>query len=146
LSVPKKSDPEDVKWSGYASAPDPAGFRKWFDAALIDPDRLLFSAVCDDEIVGYCHFRRSGDIFEPSYGTAAVYRKRGIAGVALMGGIAAIRAVFPGATIHCWIAESNLASQRSVSKKGFVKTHQTKDQEFKHPVRVETMRLWLARP
>ena len=143
-----KSDPDDVTWSGFACAPDPVRFREWFDHALDDANRLMFTGLVDWQSAGYVHLQRNGSVLESSFGVAAAYRGKGYGRKFEATAIHQAVAAIPGiGRIHAWIAINNVASMRSCTKSRFVPTDQYKEQEFLFPERrVETMRLWVLVP
>lgn len=146
-----KSDPEDVKWSGFSGPPDPRRFRQWFDEAISDPDQLLFTGIARSQACGYVHLRRVAETtFSVSASVAPGSRGRGIrtalsAIEALRRTIDALRVAHPGAEIEAWVAEGNFASRRMVEVLGYRSTDITRVQEFFCPARTEVMRRWLQR-
>jgi RimJ/RimL family protein N-acetyltransferase len=139
-----KSDPEEVRWSGFAGAPDPQQFRRWFDQALVDPDRVMFTGIVDEIIRGYVHFRRLGPTtFGVSTGVVRGFRAMGIGTRLRRQGIEDLRTKFPEAQIEAWLAENNIASQRSWAKMGFQPTEIMRPHQFLCPARTEIMRRWV---
>jgi RimJ/RimL family protein N-acetyltransferase len=55
-----RNDPAIVALSQSRQPVDPAAHRKWFTAALADPDRLMLIIEADGEPVGQLRFDRSG--------------------------------------------------------------------------------------
>jgi len=139
-----KSDPEEVRWSGFAGPPNRENFRKWFNNALADSDRLMFTGLINRSVAGYIHFHRvSPHRFGVSTGVAARLRGKGHGTTIRSLAIERFYVAFPDTEIEVWLAEGNVASQRSWAKMGYHPTEITKCHEFLCPARVETMRRWI---
>jgi RimJ/RimL family protein N-acetyltransferase len=136
-----KCDPEDVRWSGFATAPTWENLFNWFTKAIDDPDRLLFMVMVDGHTAGYCNWRRwTDDWFEPSSGTLPRFRNRGIARDARTECIKFIRTQHPNAKFECWISINNISAQKSAMKNGFAHDGKIKGVEFLYPTpRIEQM-------
>ena len=138
-----KSDPEDVKWSGFAGPPEPEAFRQWYTRALEDRDRLMYTGTVGDTICGYVHFHRIGSsVFGSNTGIAARFRGRGCGARLRRLANAALQIAFPGAENEAWLAEGNIAAQRMMASIGYRPTHIVRVRQFFHPPRTETMRRW----
>ena len=140
-----KSDPFDVTWSGFATAPDPVHFREWYIRSLASSDQFMFSAVLNQKVVGYCHFiRTENDVYDTSYGVKSEYRGHGIGGALKLCAMDLVRAELPNSTFQSWIATTNTASENACRKQGYIMTKKRRKAEFLHPIkRIETMRLWV---
>ena len=144
-----KSDPEDIKWSGFAGAPTRENLKAWFDRKLADPTNRLFVGYVNDDAAAYAHFHRDSDKdrFDMSYGVAPRHRGRGLATELLIETTSQMTKsgnVNPG--YQAWIAVGNIGSEKAAELARFFATAQEKDQEFLYPERrTDKMRLWIQR-
>jgi RimJ/RimL family protein N-acetyltransferase len=138
-----KSDADEVKWSGFAGPPKPEMFRQWFDRAMRDPERVMFTGLIGDLVRAYIHYHRLDTVtFGVSTGIAVEFRGQGY-GTALRRRAAdLLHADFPDVAIEAWLAEGNVASQRSWAKMGYRPTDVTVERQFYFPSRNETVRRW----
>jgi RimJ/RimL family protein N-acetyltransferase len=145
-----KSDPEDIKWSGFASPPNPKKFRDWFTGHLDDPKRLMLMGLIDGDPAGYAHFLREADsvLYDISYGIAPAHRGKGLGTELLIESTQQLIATgMPSPAFQTWVAVTNIGSNKACAKAGFVDSGQVKDQEFLYPERrIEQMRLWVTTP
>ena len=138
-----KSDPEDVKWSGFSSAPDTGRFRELFEGWLADPRRIMFIARAPD-VVGYYVINISGEDADTSYGVAAAHRGHGYGTLMNIRAAEWARQNLAGLRLTSWIAEDNEPSIKGVIGAGFKASSETKVKPFFLPrPHIKTMRLYL---
>lgn len=140
-----KSDPEDVKWSGFLSAPDTGRFRALFDGWLADSKRFMLVARAPD-VVGYFVINVVGGDADTSYGVAAAHRGRGYGTLMNIRAAEWVQQNLAGLRLTSWIAEDNEPSIKSVIGAGFKASSETKVKQFYLPrPHKKTMRLYLLR-
>ena len=138
-----KSDPEDVKWSGFASPPTPDQFRKLFEGWLVDPKRIMFVARANSA-VGYYVINIEGGDADTSYGVAAAHRGFGHGAKMNICAVRWAQQELPGLRLTSWIAEDHDASKKSVVSAGFSPTTETRARRFLLPrPHDKVMRLYL---
>ena len=113
-----KCDPEAIKWSGFASAPDYMRLKAHFKA-LVCSDKLVFFLKDNDRIVGYCQISTDGSVAEvDGYSVLSDYTGKGYGTRLLAMVIDELRAS-PCGRIIARVSERNLASIKCFSRNGF---------------------------
>ena len=114
-----KCDPENVKWSGYASAPNYDKMKNWFYQQIEGRKRSIYLAYWNGDVCGFFYLDKLSykDIEEIGYGVMTNFTGRGI-GTALVGiGVKLCKA----SELIAWVSENNRASERCFEKNGFLK-------------------------
>lgn len=113
-----KCDPEAIKWSGFASAPDYMRLKAHFES-LVCSDKLVFFLKDNDRIVGYCQISTDGSVAEvDGYSVLSDYAGKGYGTRLLAMVIDELRAS-PCDRIIARVSEKNLASIKCFSRNGF---------------------------
>ena len=143
-----KSDPTEVTWSGFGGPPERDSFLSFYVSALANPDRVMFTAVDNGDVVGYIHFNRSRDNRDTwivSTGVRAELRSKGVGTELRKRAIAEMAKRFNPLLIEAWLAEGNTASRKSWAKMGYEPTDISRQTTFYCPERVETVRRWVKK-
>ena len=127
-----RSDPDDVYWNGYSSAPEKEGFREGFlkrtaNARFEKPEdrrNYLIRENSTDLTVGFVQLIRRENAVEIGYSVSHQFQGRGYATQALMLGIELSKKF--SLPIIVRIREDNIPSQRVAIKNGFKKTEEYK--------------------
>jgi len=113
-----KSDPQNVKWSGFNSPPNKEKLFKWYISNLNNINRQIFLVWKDDvEIVGFFHLDKISDtIYEAaSSGILTEFTNKGLGTMTLLRREKI--AYNNGAElIQTWVSENNIASYRRLEK------------------------------
>ena len=119
-----KSDAENVKWSGFLTAPEKKSFRKWYSEQIKGQKREIYLVYLDNEVhavawfyIDYCD---NGEFFVPS-GVLTEFTKRGI-GTWIIQESDKI-AKEKGYNLHiAMVSDLNVGSVRRFEKLGFTRT------------------------
>jgi len=114
-----KCDPENVKWSGFATAPDYERMKEWFCKQLESEKRTIYITYWNGVACGFFYLDKldNQDAEEIGYGVLTDYSGRGI-GTALVGtGVHLCKA----SKLTAWVSEKNRGSERCFEKNGFEK-------------------------
>ncbi|HXB91070.1 MAG TPA: GNAT family N-acetyltransferase [Puia sp.] len=131
-----KSEPNDIYWSGYTSAPDRSAFKDWFGGQLQREDRTIWLVKTPDaRTIGYLYLTCSSEdtnrIGYISHGVTEKEKGKGI-------GSSIVRFVVDGFTnnilpadqLQAWIVKENLSSVKTFLKNGFVRSSLEKTQFY----------------
>ncbi len=131
-----KSDPDDIRWSGFAGPPERSAFFRWFMEMLGRSDRIMFTALVGGETAGYVHFTRTpAGSFEASSGVRASFRGFGHSTAMIVLATAALVAeIGEGAVVDAWICRGNRRSEASYRKAGFLPAAEARAQVFHLPI------------
>lgn len=114
-----KCDPENVKWSGFASAPDYERMKEWFCKQLDSEKRTIYIAYWNGVACGFFYLDKvTEEEFEAaSSGVLKEFTGRGI-GSAIIRYATAVSNAF---VLCAWVSDKNRASERCFEKNGFDK-------------------------
>lgn len=118
-----KCDPENVKWSGFASAPDYDRMKEWYEKQLNSEMRTIYLCYLDGNICGFFYLDKVSDdeIEAAASGVLSEYSGRGI-GTWTVGKRIEIARKSGFSVISSFIADDNPKSWRRFEKLGFEKT------------------------
>ena len=118
-----KCDPENVKWSGFATAPDYERMKEWYRQQLEGERRTIYLAYWKGAICGFFYMDKlSEEEYEAaSSGVLKEYTGRGI-GTSLVKERIEIAKAKGAKLISSWIADENTNSWKRFEKFGFQKT------------------------
>ncbi len=114
-----KSDPEAIKWSGFATAPDAVKLKKHFESLVIS-DRRIFFLQNGGETVGYCQISLSEDEqYEiDGYSILSDFGGKGYGSRMIDAVIRELDREKPRDVV-AWVSEKNISSLRCLEKCGF---------------------------
>jgi len=114
-----KCDPENVKWSGFASAPDYERMKEWFCKQLDSEKRTIYIAYWNGVACGFFYLdKETEEEFEAaSSGVLKEFTGRGI-GSAIIRYATEVSNAF---VLCAWVSDKNRASERYFEKNGFDK-------------------------
>lgn len=113
-----KCDPNNVLWSGFATAPDHDNFKIWYEKQIIENIREIWFAVLEGTLVGFYYIMPyDKDCITGGYGVLSEYAGRGI-GTRLMYERNQ-RCQQEGKVSVGWVAEENIASTKCMLKQGY---------------------------
>ena len=117
-----KCDPENVKWSGFATAPDYARMKEWYEKQLKSEARTIYLCYLNGSICGLFYLDKiSNDEIEAvGSGVLSEYTSRGI-GTWTVEKRIKIAKQEGYSTISSWVADENHKSWRRIEKLGFEK-------------------------
>ncbi len=126
-----KCDPENVKWSGFANAPDYERMKEWFRQQLEGNKRTIYLCYWKGEVCGFFYLDKLSDKeFEAaSSGVLKEYTGRGI-GTWLVKKRIELAQEQGAETISTWVADDNPRSWKRFDNLGFQKTDTQEDREF----------------
>ena len=139
-----KCDPENVKWSGFASAPDYERMKEWFRQQVEGDKRTIYLAYWNGEVCGFFYLDKlSEEEFEASSsGVLKEYTGRGI-GTCLVKERIELAKKQGAKQISSWIADENLHSWKRFEKLGFVKTDISEDRMIACGGGMKTFHKWV---
>lgn len=119
-----KSDKDNIKWSGFLTAPERSSFRKWFSDQIKNHKREIYLVYIENVInavaffyIDYCD---KAEFHVPS-GVLGEFTKRGI-GTWIIQESDRI-AIKKGYKMHvAFVSDKNIGSVKRFEKLGFVKT------------------------
>lgn len=119
-----KCDPENVKWSGFPSAPDYDKMKEWFRQQLDCNKRSIYLCYLNGDVCGFFYLDKvSDEEFEAaSSGVLSKYTGRGI-GTMLVQKRIDITKELGAKTLTTWIADENPRSWKRFKKLGFKQTN-----------------------
>lgn len=114
-----KSDPEAIKWSGFATAPDAARLKAHFEC-LVTSDRRIFFMQKAGETIGYCQISLSEDgRYEiDGYSILSDFGGKGYGSRMIDAVIRELDREKPRDVV-AWVSEKNISSLRCLEKCGF---------------------------
>lgn len=117
-----KSDPENVKWSGFPTAPDYNRMKEWFQQQLVNNKRNIYlcywnGSVCGFFYLDYLSLESGATAQEIGYGVLSEFSGKGI-GTAIL---EKVTQICDTSLIVAWVSEKNRASERCFEKNGFEK-------------------------
>lgn len=113
-----KCDLENVKWSGFATAPDYERMKEWFRKQLESDKRTIYIAYWNGEVCGFFYLDRfDEDVEEIGYGVLSNHSGKGIGTALVDAGVKLCKS----SKLTAWVSEKNKASERCFEKNGFVK-------------------------
>lgn len=114
-----KCDPENVKWSGFASAPNYDKMKNWFYQQIKEKKRSIYLAYWNGDVCGFFYLDKLlyKDTEEIGYGVMTNFTGRGIGTALVEIGIKLCKA----SELIAWVSENNRASERCFEKNGFLK-------------------------
>ena len=126
-----KCDPENVKWSGFATAPDYEGMKEWYLKQLDSKIRTIYIAFWNGAACGFFYLDKlTEDEFEAaSSGVLKEYTGRGI-GTWLVKKRIELADELGAKVISTWVADDNPRSWKRFEKLGFQKTDVQDDRVF----------------
>ena len=118
-----KCDPENVKWSGFAAAPDYDRMREWYEKQLNSNTRTIYLCYLNGNICGFFYLDKisEDEIEAAASGVLSEYTGRGI-GTWTVEKRIEIAKQEGYSTISSLIADDNPKSWRRFEKLGFEKT------------------------
>jgi len=134
-----KSEPNDIYWSGYTSHPNILDFENWYQEQLVRSDRKIWLVKSSEnpfEVMGYLYltFVKEPDkiIGLVSHGVEKKLAGRGL-GTAIVNFVVNIfiNGFIPANEIHSWVTQENIASARTFTKNGFIKSGLSKEEFYK---------------
>ncbi|MBP1539316.1 MAG: GNAT family N-acetyltransferase [Prevotella sp.] len=128
-----KCDPENVKWSGFASAPDYERMKEWFVKQLESEMRTIYLCYWNGVACGFFYLDKLTDEeFEAaSSGVLKEYTGRGI-GTWTVKKRVELAAERGAKVISTWVADDNPHSWKRFEKLGFQKTDIQEDRMIIH--------------
>ena len=131
-----RSDPGDVYWNGYASAPEKESFRRGFLVRTagarfeVPEDRrnYLIKETRTNDTAGFIQLIRRESAVEVGYSVMEEYQRRGYASEALRQAVA-LASEF-GLPIIVRIRDDNIASQSVAGKNGFCATAEYVEKDY----------------
>jgi RimJ/RimL family protein N-acetyltransferase len=133
-----KCEPHDVYWSGYTTSPDKMKFRAWFEEQLKRDDRdiyLVRKALRSGDILGYLYITyppEEQQIGLISHGVTAGSIGKGIGSSIVNFAVNLfINGFLKAEEIQAWIVETNIASIKTFTKNGFVKTTRSRKEFYR---------------
>lgn len=114
-----KSDPEAIKWSGFATAPDAVKLKNHFEN-LVKSDRKIFFLKDNSETVGYCQISLSdeGRYEIDGYSILSDFVGKGYGSRMIDAVIRELDREKPREVV-AWVSEKNISSLRCLEKCGF---------------------------
>ena len=114
-----KCDPENIKWSGFATAPDYECMKEWFRQQLEGDKRTIYLCYWKGEVCGFFYLDKLSDDSseETGYGVLTKFAGRGI-GTAI---VRFAKELCKSINLCAWVSEKNRASERCFEKNGFEK-------------------------
>lgn len=122
-----KCDAENVRWSGFKSAPKLDVFSKWYEKQFVEHQHEIWLAFLDTQCIGFFYIiHKSDDLAESGHGLLSSYAGRGF-GSQIISRCAS--EMYGGGYKYYegWIAEDNIGSRRNVEKIGLVATSETEE-------------------
>lgn len=118
-----KCDPENVKWSGFASAPDYERMKEWFCKQLDSEKRTIYIAYWNGVACGFFYLDKvTEEEFEAaSSGVLKEFTGRGI-GTWLVKKRIELAKEKGAKELSTWVADENPQSWKRFEKLGFLKT------------------------
>ena len=119
-----KCDPENIKWSGFATAPNYERMKEWFRQQLEGDKRTIYLCYWNGDVCGFFYLDKlsSEEMEAASSGILAEYTGRGIGTWTVEERIKLAKE--QGASIiSSWIADENPRSWKRFEKMGFQKTN-----------------------
>lgn len=122
-----KCDSENVKWSGFASAPDYDGMKEWFRQQIENEKRTIYLAYWDGAVCGFFYLDKLAkrDAEEIGYGVLTDHSGKGIGTALVSTGVK----LCESSKLTAWVSEKNRASERCFEKNGFVRID-TKEKRY----------------
>lgn len=138
-----KCDPENVKWSGFASAPDYERMKEWYCKQLESEKRTIYIAYWNGVACGFFYLDKleEQDAEEIGYGVLTCYSGKGIGTALVDTGAKLCKA----SELTAWVSEKNRASERCFEKNGFLKQNKIELRElvgFQQPEQKQFFFLW----
>lgn len=126
-----KCDPENVKWSGFATAPDYDRMKEWYRQQLEGDKRTIYLCYWNGEVCGFFYLDRlSKEEFEAaSSGVLAEYTGRGI-GTWMVKTRIELAEKEGASSVSSWIADENPRSWERFEKLGFEKTDENEERQI----------------
>ena len=123
-----KSEPSNIYWSGFSSAPEREKLKQHFLAALNNKTRDVYLLKESEKVIGYLYidYLLEGNTAELAYGISEFQAGRGLA--KLMIGFALEKIPSDIDIQIAWIAESNIPSIKTIEALGF---NNTADVEYR---------------
>jgi len=118
-----KCDPDNVKWSGFASMPDYERMKEWFAKQIGSDTRTIYLCYWEGKVCGFFYLDKLSDkeYEAASSGVLKDYTGRGIGTWMVKKRIDL--AQYQGANvIFSWVADENAQSWKRFEKLGFQKT------------------------
>ncbi len=114
-----KSEGNDIYWSGYTQAPEPAKFTEWYNDQLQRTDRkiwLVRDIMNPEETVGYLYLTFENESVYLSHGVKQTSGGGGV-GTHIINFATNICINFhPDLKLESWILETNVASIKTFEK------------------------------
>lgn len=122
-----KCDSENVKWSGFASAPDYERMKGWFCKQLESDRRTIYIAYWNGVVCGFFYLDKLAeqDAEEIGYGVLTDHSGKGIGTALVSIGVK----LCESSKLTAWVSEKNRASERCFEKNGFSRID-TKENRF----------------
>lgn len=117
-----RSDEHNVLWTGHQHAPDKGKLRDWYDAQMNSRSRSIFLSYYMSAVSGYLYIDFVGlCCYEISYGVLSKFSGMGFCKRLVNFAVEVVRQESRAETeILAWIAESNLASIKCITARGFL--------------------------
>lgn len=114
-----KNEKQSVYWSGFLLPPDKNKLLYHYNTIMKDENRDIYIFKEHNVNVGYLYLDKdyTNNTVEISYGISEKYTGRGLAKIMIQLGLERIEPLFK--TQVAWIAESNIASMKTVMVLGF---------------------------
>lgn len=128
-----KSESNDIYWSGYTQAPDPALFHSWYKKQLVRQDRKIWivrNIMSPYEVVGYLYLTFESEIVNLSHGVTGIYSGKGIGSIIINYAVNICSSFYPVYSIEAWVQEDNVASVKTFLKNNFFQTQKSRKQYY----------------
>lgn len=129
-----KSEPNNIFWSGFDSAPNYESFKEHYKKELERKDRTIVFLYSDDEIAGYIaidYLPKTNEV-ETAHGVLSSFGGRGLGRMLIEFAVAFAKEKLPEADyIIGWIADDNIGSIKNVLANGYNKTDEFEYRDFK---------------
>ena len=123
-----KCDPENVKWSGFATAPDYERMKEWFRQQLEGGKRTIYLCYWNGDCCGFFYLDKvsAEEMEAASSGVLTEYTGRGI-GTWTVGERIQLAKEQGASILSSWIADENPRSWKRFEKLGFQKTDEQEE-------------------
>lgn len=125
-----RSEANNVYWSGFSTAPRSETLRQHFINAINSETRNFYLLFMDELVIGYLYidYDCASNIAEVAYGVSEHFSGKGLAAKMIDMGMSSLPVDCKA--VIAWIAESNVASTKSIERLGFIKSNESQLRTF----------------